>query len=257
MFDLLFGTIDSLIAFLPLWLRVTLWGLVMGGGSMLMYGWLSPQDEISELKDEVEEARQKMQSYEGDEFEPVLEMAKESISLSLKQMRVMLGSTMAAGLPILAVLVWMEGAYTHTFPDPGQTVQATVRPADALEGDQPEAAWKPTSAVAEADDKGVELTWPADDGSVQLVATASGEPLVTLPTEAPRAHVPQKSWTHWFFANPAGYLPADGPVDRVTLHLPTRRALPFGPAWLHTWHFLFLVVLSVAAMVVKVAFDID
>jgi hypothetical protein len=266
MFDLVFGTIDSLIAFLPLWLRVCLWGFGLGGGSMLMYGWLSDQERIADVKEDVEVARQKMQRYDGEEFGPLLEMVKESLGLSVKQLKIMLGPTLAAGIPILGLLIWMEGAYTHKFPEPGAQIKAVVEPAGALEEQEPTAAWRPDGAVAPLDDQqddpadeqaSVELTWPSDDATVRLVETGSDRPLVTLPTPAPSARITRKSWSHWFFPNPAGYLPADGPVDRVTIYLPTRTVLPFGPRWLQTWHVLFLTVLSFAALGVKVGFDID
>ena len=265
MFDLVFGTIDSLLAFLPLWLRVTLWGFGLGGGSMLMYGWLSDQERIAEVKEDVEVARQKMQGYDGEEFGPLLEMVKESLGLSVKQLKIMLGPTLAAGIPILGLLIWMEGAYTHKFPEPGAQIKAVVEPAGALQDEDPAATWQPSGAVAPLDGEqreeegaaSVELTWPSADATVQLVETGSDRPLITLPTKVPRARITQKSWSHWFFPNPAGYLPADGPVDRVTIYLPTRTVLPFGPHWLQTWHVLFLFVLSVAALGVKVGFDID
>lgn len=258
MLELLFGSIDSLIAFVPLWARLCIWAVVFGGGTMLAYAKFSDQERIGRIKERVEEARAELQAYDGTDFDVVARRTKRALRLSFKQLRVMLVPTVAAGIPILAALIWMEGAYTYEYPEPGADIE--VRAETSADGDwRRQVRWKPKSAVLEETDRGVVVRWPdASSGqTVRLVDTTADRTLLELPHDAPRAHLSEKSWTHWLYANPAGYLPADGPIESVRLEMPHREVLPFGPPWLRTWHLFFMTVLSVAALAVKVAFGID
>lgn len=258
MFDVVLTFVDSLLAFIPVWGRVTLWGIVMGAGTMLMYGWISDQDEIGEIKERAEEARKEMQAYDGEEFEPIWTLAKRSLSLSFEQLKVMLGPTMAAGVPIILLLIWMEGAYTHQLPAEGEVVETTIAPAEAVTGDETGVFWSPKATPVEGEKATMRIRWPgANAEDVALVDGDSGDELVTLPLEHPRPRLSKKSWDNWLFANPNGYLPQDGPVATVSFEFPLRHLVPFGPSWLRTWHALFLTILSAAAIIVKVAFGID
>lgn len=261
MFEVIFATLDGLLTFLPAWARISVWGLGFGTFTMLVYGWLSPQDRIGAIKEEVEEARREMQEYTGTEFGPVWKMAKRSLSLSFKQLKVMLVPTLIAGVPIIAVLIWMEESYSYRSPEPGTTVEATVRPGESLAGDNPAVEWSPSSAATPTDEPGTrEIAWPGGDSTgktVELVDRSGEQTLVELPLEHPRLRVPKRSIWHWFFANPAGYLPDSAPVDVVQFDLPHRTMTPWGPTWLRTWHALFLVMLTISALGAKVAFDID
>lgn len=260
MFGYLFGFVDQLFAFAPVWLRLTIWGFIYGAGTMLGYGAFSDQERISEIGDKVDEAQEHLRAYDGTDLGEVMSRAKESIRLSFEQMKVMFGPAMAAGIPILIGLVWMEAAYGYKFPDPGAEIEAEVRPATDASGDW---TWTPGSAIVDRQEKSntVTLTWPSEDKTVELVEASgeqkAGETLLTLPLSHPRAHISEHAWHHWLYANPAGYLPADAPVASVRLELPRLEVLPFGPWWLRTWHVFFLTVLSVWALIVKVVFDID
>lgn len=256
MLEFLFGAIDSLLAFAPLWARLCIWAVLFGAGTMLAYARFSDQERIGRIKERVEEARDKLQSYDGTDFDVVASRTTRALRLSFKQLRVMLGPTVAAGLPILAAMIWMEGAYTYQLPDPGAEVEVYTNAAADADGLQRD--WEPDSAVVGSSDVTATLRWPGpDDDPVRLVDTSSGRTLLELPIDEPRTVISQKSWTHWLYANPVGYLPDDGPVASVRLDLPHREVLPFGPSWLRTWHLFFMTVLSVAALGVKVAFGID
>jgi len=258
MFQIVFAQLDSLAGFLPAWARISIWALVLGAVTMLLYARLSPQERIAEVKRELEEARRDLQNYTGSDFGPLVDKATRALSLALRQLRIMFLPTLVAAGPVIAALIWMEEDYKYELPDPGETVTASVEPAEALEGDPPEARWRPAAAVRPVD-AGVELEWPSQSTSdpPRLVATDSDDPLVRLPLAAPRARVSRKSGWHWLFANPAGYLPASGPVDAVELDLPRRYVLPWGPGWMRTWHALFLVMLTISAVATKEGFDID
>lgn len=259
MLQVLLAQLDALIGFLPDWARISVWGLVLGALTMVLYGWLSPQERIAEVKEKLEEARRDMQEYTGTDFGPVLEKAQKSLRLSFRQLRIMLGPTLIAAIPIIAVLIWMEEDYKYELPEPGEAVEAEVRPESALTDQPPDATWTPSDAVESRDGAAVTFDWPeeASDDPPRLVTTEGGNELLTVPLSAPRARVSKTSAWHWFFANPAGYLPDDGPVRAVSLDLPHRYVVPWGPDWMRTWHALFLVMLSISAVAAKVGFDID
>ena len=57
-------------------------------------------------------------------------------------------------------------------------------------------------------------------------------------------------------ANPAGYIAADSPIERLTLALPTRTFLGFGPAWLDRGEVIFLIVVALTSVAIKLGFRI-
>lgn len=258
MVGLLLETIDGWLSFLPVWCRVTLWGTFLGSATMGVYGLFAPQEELAELKERTQKAREDLQSYDGTDPGVLWSKMKKTFALSFDQMKLMFGPTMMAGIPVVLVLVWMELAYAHRFPEPGEEIRVETVAAESA--DEPELRWEPASAV-EATDDGNRVQWPGAGESVTLLeGTKSGgsaTELVSFPLPAARTRVGQPNWTHWIFANPAGYLPESSDVRRVELELPRRMVLPWGPDWMRTWHPLFLVVITVAAGGVKVGFGIE
>jgi len=259
MFEILFTWIDAFMYGLPDWARISVWGLVLGALTMLLYGWLSPQERIAEVKEKVEQARREMREYTGKEFGPLWEKTKRTFRLTFRQLWIMIGPTLLAALPVILVLIWMEEDYKYEMPDAESRIEATVQPPEALGGDDPKVEWRPAEDIRRTDTGSVELTWspPSGPDERRLVAIDSERALVVLPPAFPRRRIAKKSAWNWFFANPAGYLPDDAPVDSVYLGLPHRYVVPWGPDWLRTWHALFLMMLSISAVAVKVGFDID
>jgi uncharacterized membrane protein (DUF106 family) len=104
--------VDGLLFFLSAWIRVSVWGFVLGAVTMLLYDKLSPQDKIAELKEEVSEAQKRLHNYRGDEFSELLSRMKTALDASLRQMKVMFLPTMIAAGPVIVVLLWMPTAYS-------------------------------------------------------------------------------------------------------------------------------------------------
>lgn len=227
------GALDGVLAFLPAWFRLCLYGGVAGAGAMLLYGRLSPQDRLDGIQRALAEARARMHAYDGDEVKEIGRLVKASLGLSFTQIRLVLAPTLLAALPVLLAIAWLDPAFSHTLPAPGTPV--TVEYWTAAGGEP-----APDSPVA----------WPSASNPLTLRGPGGAE-LVTLPLEHARARLTRRSWWHDIFANPAGYLPDDGRVALVALGLPERHFLPFGPDWLRGWHTLFLAVLSAAAVAVK------
>ncbi|MFB6264260.1 MAG: hypothetical protein ABEL76_11640 [Bradymonadaceae bacterium] len=244
--------IDSLLSSLPVWARICVWGSVLGASTMALYGWISDQERIARLKRQ----SQQLDAYEGDDFEHVWSLAKEAIGSSLRQTWAVFGPTLLAAAPLIVAIVWMEGAYTHRMPAPGETVTTEIAPASAIAGEGADVAWRPAGAVASRSGAVTRVEWP-EEGAVELVESGRGRTLVELPLSAPRRRVTKRRWYHAILANPAGYLPPDAPVRAVRFELPRRLVTPWGPDWARTWRLLFLVVLTAGAGATKVGFDIE
>lgn len=111
MLDLVFSPIDSALSFMPFWLRVSTWGLVLGAATMLIYKWLSPQEKITDIAERAAAARRQMQAYKGDDMSEVMGLVKRSLALSFEQMKFVIGPTLVAAAPVLVAMYWMEGAW--------------------------------------------------------------------------------------------------------------------------------------------------
>ncbi len=239
----------------PVGLRVSTWGLLLGIGTMLVYGLFSDQETLESLKDEVSDAREALRSYDGTDVDEMGRRMKRAFGLSLQQLRLMLGPTLLAGVPVVVALIWMEGAYTHRSPEPGEAIKATVH---ARQDDPGELVrWRPDSQVQSASGATSTIVWPGGEAELRLETVDSGATLLTLPLSAPVRRIERTNWTHWWFDDGGYALPADAPIRHVSFELPRREVIPFGPTWLRGWYALFLVMISIAAGGTKVALGID
>ena len=222
----LFDLVDNrLQGILPPVVRLVLWAVVAAIASLAIYRWLSPQRRIAEIKAAALDARRRLNAHDGD-FDTALPLMRRSIALSLRHVGLALPAVLVASLPVLALLVWLEGAYGYSFPI-GHAPTVTVEPQGFT------AAWRATESGGE-----IALT----DGQ--------GAEVAQLTVDKPITRVEKRQWWNVLIGNPAGYLPAEAPVDGVTIALPERQYLPVGPAWLRSW----LVVALAALLITSLAF---
>lgn len=218
----------ELLGFLPPLVRLLLWSVVAALLAMELYRLLSPQKRITAIKEEFQTAQRDLNSYDGP-FEGAWPLIKRVLGLAFKRIGLVLPATLAASLPLLMVIVWLEASYAYRFPTPQETVAVEV-PAEGYGGrleSPPSAA--PRAMVTD------------DSGSVVTE--------VILHAPIPMLH----KWRTWnlLLGNPAGYLPEDAPVDRLSLNLPRLEVLPLGPSWLRGWEPVFFVALLVFAFLLK------
>ncbi len=246
----LFQVIDESLEFLPDLLRLSLWALVAGALSMLLYALISPQKRISLVKAELQAARAEMAKADED-FGELMDLVKKNLGLSFRHLGLVFAPALVSALPLLCIIAWSSTRFGYGFPDPGEQVAVSTYP--------PEAAaalnWRAAGAATpRSDDSGWQVTWP---GEGQTLSLADGKQrLVTLPLPAPIPQVHKKLWWNSLLGNPAGYLPDEAPVELVTIELSARRHLPFGPGWLGNWLTVFLVVSVVGALGTKSLFKI-
>lgn len=248
LFDLpapLFFAADRLMrSMMPLWTILLVWGFFAASAASWLYYTLSPRDRIEGLKRDGEQARSAMLAYEGD-FEGLLPLAGRTLALSGKRLVLSIGPAIAASLPALFLVGYLDTAYGHLDPAPGSAVAVRVEPARVP------VVW--SAAVVRSADGTWWIHWPGRGASIQL-ACSEGSVLVTFPLRKPIPVVSKFMWWNFLFGNPAGYLPPNAPVDLVEAALPTAQFFTLGPPWIRGWEALFFASAAVVAVVIKLVF---
>lgn len=231
LFDLpapLFDWVDRhLFASLPAAAAVAVWALLAGVATMELYRLLSPQARIERLKHATREAQQRLSAYDGD-LDGAWPLIRRLLGVSLQRVAIVLPATLVAAYPVIAVLVWASNTWGHHFPDdPGSVAVTAEAPFDAR--------------------------WVAAAGEAPHVQarTPGGELVLDRPVAVPVTVLHKREWWNWLVGNPAGYLPADAPVERIDIDLPRRELFAAGPAWLRGWEAVFIPVLFVSALAYK------
>lgn len=213
---------DRLGAFLPAPVMIVLWALAGGVAAMELYRLASPQRRIARAKRDAAEAQRRLSAFDG-ELDEAWPLMRRMLALSLRRVALVLPGTLVAAYPIIALLLYLGTGYGHRYPEPGEEV--AVRMAEPWEG-----------------------RWLAGgDGPPRVEARAPGERAFEVPFQAAVPVVHKRQWWNALAANPAGYLPAEAPVEEVRVTLPRRELIAAGPSWLRGWEPLFLVALTIFA----------
>lgn len=231
LFDLpapLFDLIDRhVLAFLPPLVRLVVWAVLAAAASILIYRLVSPQARIAETKSAAVAARRQLNAHQGD-FESALPLMRRSLGLALLQVALVLPGALIGSLPVLSLLVWLDGAYARDFPAASAAPSVEVSPSGGYAGN-----------------------WHQDPagGRIEIV-DRDGRQVATLKLDKPVPQIERRHWWNVLIANPAGYLPESGPIERVTVALPEREYLPMGPDWARSWIAIVLPVLLVASLAI-------
>ncbi|MDN5844539.1 MAG: hypothetical protein L0H54_13965 [Alcaligenaceae bacterium] len=222
-----FGAVDHAMAtLLPAWSRLALWALVGAVVTMFLYRFLSPQKRIGRAKREARAARVALNRYDGD-FAGVAPLMRRQFVTAFKHIGLVLPSTLICVLPLLSLLLWLETSYGHTYPPAGQAPEIQVTPA------------------------GFQARWDAPQGQAgvaEIAVLGEGKVVARVQLPAPVTGVARHQWWNWLAANPAGYLPDDGPIQRVHIALPSGQYLPWGPDWARSWLMVFIPVMFVVSL---------
>lgn len=243
----LFGVIDTILGgFLPDTIRLIVWGLAAGAGSMGLYWLTSPQIKLEQAKQDSIAARKALAAYEGD-FDGIFPLMTRSLSTSFRHLGLAVGPALLGSLPVIFLMVWMSGTYGYRMPETGAHV------AVATIGQTAPLAW--SDGALSDPDQPLSVTWPDSSESVSL-SSSDGDTLLTLPLSRP---VPVKHkfvWWNILFANPLGSLPDNAPMDAIEIGLEPQIFIPFGPGWMQGWEALFILVVLVASVAIKLIFRI-
>jgi hypothetical protein len=140
----------------------------------------------------------------------------------------------AAALPVLCLMPWLETHYAYVLPSPEQPAVVHASP-DTIRG-----------------------SW---------IAAASGPPRIELRDEtglvvqiqsivAPVPSIQKRVWWNGLFGNPLGYLPDGGRIERIDIDLRPRHFLSVGPDWMRSWATPFFASLLAMSLLIKLVFRI-
>ncbi len=203
--------------------RLVFWAIMGAVSSLLLYKWLSPQAKIAATKKRVTEMRRRMLDHDGDDLASAMPLIRAQLTVAFRHLGLVLPATLIASLPALTLMIWLDTSYARALPDGAPTIE--VVPPD-LEG-----SWR-----TEADIPRI------------TVRERTGNPVADIAVEKPIPQIEKRHWWNVLLGNPAGYLPDQGPVERVTVHLPERAYLPFGPDWARSWMALFVPVFFITSL---------
>jgi hypothetical protein len=241
----LYSAIDSLLDFIPLYLRLLTWSLITAVISMALYWLCSAQHKVASAKQRALTARSKMSAYDGAEFGELLPLAKESLAASAQHFLVVLGPAVLSSLPALTLIIWVSNHFSYSLPQAGSIISISGLPADGLAG----------NAVTDGEQSAYSVIWPAEDNPAPI-QSRTGEPLVTLPLAAGVPVLHKRLWWNTLIGNPNGYLPADATLEELQFELPSIEYLHLGPPWLRGWEFSYFALLILASLAIKLVFKI-
>ncbi|KJH79807.1 hypothetical protein MCB86_15285 [Pseudomonas sp. KSR10] len=220
----LFAAIDSLMAALmPAGARLVIWAIMAGAGTLLLYRLISPQARIGQAKRDAREARRRLNEFDG-EFAEAGPLIRGQFSAAFRHLGLVLIPTLLSMLPLLALLTWIDHTYSYDFPD---------------RDDPPVMMVEPEPDFAE---------WIADSDIPLVRIGVAGSELVEIALTAPIPVIERRQWWNWLVANPLGYLSGETGLERVSIDLPQRAYLPFGPPWMRSWLAILLPTMVLVSL---------
>jgi hypothetical protein len=236
----LFERLDPVLSFLDARLeflitsdaiRLAAWGAIAGVLSMLLYRLVSPQATLRRLAAALKAA------HDG---------ARASGATGKLMLRAALsiGPAMLASLPVLLMVGYLNGNYTHQQPVAGVPVAVMAGSGAAISlerGQQFAAGWV--------------VSWP---GAGEHVSIRDGNGLqvlvLTATTRAGPARKPDLA--SYLFGAPAGTLPLASSVDVIAVEPKPRDILRQRLASPYQWTVPFFLALIMASFAVKLVFRI-
>lgn len=209
--------------------RIALWALLGALASMLLYRLLSPQAKIAAVKREAVRARARLKTYDGD-FAGAWPLMRAQLATSFHHIGLVLPATLAAFLPLLALIVWLDSHFSYHFPPFLSNSAIETAPPDF------KARWIEPA--------------PAEKPRIE-VRNGQDNPILEVPIEAPVPTIHKRQWWNTLIANPAGYLPDEAPIERIDFKLPAQELIPVGPSWARTWEIIFFPVLILGSLAVR------
>ncbi|MEM9530673.1 MAG: hypothetical protein AAGA23_07125 [Pseudomonadota bacterium] len=254
LFDLLRPVVfaaDDALQFLPSLLRLLLWAAIAAFAGMWLYRLASPQERLKTLKEEVRRHRRAMMTFDGDadEMWPII---RNSLSSSLRHLGLTFFGALVAGVQVLMIISPVAQRYAYVDPAPGTEVAVMLHGAGTAQWQwRSQAFTRPAATGAEGD----QVIWPGPGGT--LVLEADNQPVATLPLPPGSGVIHKKLWWNALFANPAGYLEDDAPLEALDVDLPAQEFIPAGPGWVRGWLLTFFAALIAISIVIKIWWRVE
>ncbi len=239
--------------------RLAVWAIVGALISMTIYRELTPQRRLALIEVATRRIRVRLDRHEG-ELAEAMPVILRMLRLSLLRLRLVLLPALVGALPVICLFVWASSTFNAKLPSDPVAVVARAKPDTFTAVVTPA---RPRALVAGPAAPSVAPA-PAHPTNAKKVAPKphvvardpAGQVVARVALKAPVETIQKRTWWNALIGNPAGYLPANGPVDRIDLDLPRMVYLPFGPDWLRGWEALFFGVMLLSSIGLKVAFRI-
>lgn len=248
-FPALNGLDGWLATWLPLGVRVALFGLLCGALSIGIYRLLSNQERTRAVSAELRQIRRRLFAADLDDAE-FARLNKRNLALSFGHLGRTLGPSLVAALPFLLLAVWFAHYHAVHWPPAGTAVPVRfVPPTEPARGGP--------DPVFQGQGASLALVVPPDivTQPIHLSAGATHVYDGTLGMPLGGALF-KRQWWNLLLENDAGYLDPDAPVEEVTFELPPVRLTDDLPGWLAGWEALFILSAFVSALGLKIAFRI-
>lgn len=243
-----FSLIDEWVAgFLPLGVRICLWGLLSGTAAIVIYAVTSNQEAIISLKRETRDLRRQLLRVDID-----VQTSKELTFRNLKLSFALLGRVTAPTLlsvpAVLLVAIWLDVHQGYESPSKGQTV--TIQTVPEKPG---RLRIKTIDGHIVGDQSGIHIVDPSSPIAVFLDNTLvyEGNPFIpAIPV------VGKKVWWKGLLGSPAGDLHPDAAIDEIHFGMPERVIFASLPDWASGWELPFFLAVFASAFGIKMVFRI-
>lgn len=247
MLNLVFPIFDAVdvgcAGFLPLSVRVVIWGVVAGIFAMLVYRATSNQNAIAALKLEIKDLQRQMLDPQLDNFADYSAIARRNLAVSVRLLAKTLTPALMSGLPVVLIASWVHSLHGFHLPPAGAEIVARGVPAAGSISVQPQ-----NLARAVAD--GVAITPQQPDADISFLV--DGETVYAgSPFSFPSPTIGKRQWWNVFLEARSGYLSSDADLQEIQFDVPKTRVLSRGPDWLAGWEPLFFVGVFLSAIAMK------
>jgi hypothetical protein len=235
--------------YLPLVVRLFLWGTAAGCTAVGLYFLASNQVAIRRLKAETRRLRQGI-------FDPQTSsaefgrMIRRNLSASLALLAHVSGPAILSGVPVLVLAAWLDSTLGFVAPDSNLPVRLTLQP----QGKELILSPCPTVACTQEID-GVRVHW---NGKTELRVSVDSRNIYSgNPFAPPTPLIEQRQWWHAILENDIGHLDPQNRVSEIQIHLSRLKIFPNMPSWAAGWEMPFFLSVLLVALGTKFVFKIE
>ncbi|MFO1039498.1 MAG: hypothetical protein U1E45_21855 [Geminicoccaceae bacterium] len=240
---------DAMATVMPAWLRLVVFGILSGAVSMGLYSLLSNQEGIKAQKAKLQDIQRQLKAA-GDDLALTMSLSRQNLSIAFGLLGRSAVPAILSSLPIVFIIAWLAVHWGYQAPPEGTPVPVTLAPADVPVAVEP-------AGLLSGQGADLALQWPAPTTTLQILSGGTSLWTGTAEALASTGEVGRPRWYSSILGNPAGYLPADGPLDTFSVALPEQELLGFGPWWVRTWWFVYFLTVVIVSLAVKFIFKID
>jgi uncharacterized membrane protein (DUF106 family) len=190
-FDKAFG---FMLNWPPFWAILVL-SLIISLIIVLIYKWMTDQNEMKRLKDELSSHQKKMKELKGNP-EKLMKAQKEAMSVNMQYMSKSMKPTLITFLPIILIFGWMNGHFAYEPLAPNEEFSLTVNFEKEISGNAsitvPEGLEIVGESTKEIEEKAAVFKLKGTEGEYYATITSNGQEIdkkITITTERKYAPV--------------------------------------------------------------------